>query len=46
LAGRLGGVTIAGMSLICSEHPDYDGNGDPPDPDCQDCQTLRSEVEG
>jgi len=37
---------MRGMALICPEHPDYDGIGDPPDPDCDDCQQLHSDVEG
>jgi hypothetical protein len=34
------------MSLICPEHPEYDGVGDPPDAECEDCQQLHAEVEG
>jgi hypothetical protein len=34
------------MARICPDHPEYDGVGDPPDPDCEDCQALREEVGG
>jgi hypothetical protein len=28
----------------CPVHPDYDGNGDPPDPECPDCLAIQEVV--
>jgi hypothetical protein len=28
----------------CPVHPDYDGLGDPPDPECADCVRLQEAV--
>jgi hypothetical protein len=25
----------------CRMHPEYDGYGEPPDPECRDCEELR-----
>jgi len=30
----------------CPVHPDYDGVGEPPEPDCADCLRLQDEVGG
>jgi hypothetical protein len=30
----------------CPIHPEYDGAGEPPDPDCEDCLRLQQAVSG
>ncbi len=30
---------------ICPLHTEYEGFGEPPDPDCDDCRELRDAVE-
>lgn len=30
--------------LTCPTHPDYDGIGEPPDPECPECANLADDV--
>ena len=30
--------------LPCPTHPEYDGFGDPPDPDCDQCDEIAQDV--
>jgi hypothetical protein len=34
------------MAETCPDHPEYEGYGEPPDPECETCQDLRDEVGG